>query len=225
MISYKLAQCLVTQYLVTWCLVTWCLVTWYLVTWCLVTWCLVTWCVVTLCVVTRCLVTSCLVTSCLAIHGRTDKIAHTSLPAFIPVCAIFSAPVLYRTPQALNLQGAGEGVGGPLEGPPGDIPGDLQAFGDSGPWAIPGGYRGDPVGYTSEGIPCGVSWGIPCESHIPQRTPGGIPWGTRPPIAPGVPRDHTRPLYERRDKIAHMSTQFAFSCIFSAHPATSAKHH
>ena len=81
------------------------------------------------------------------------------------ICAIFVAPVLYRTPQALNLQGAGEGVGGPLEGPPGDIPGDLQAFGDSGPWGIPGGYRGDPVWYTSEGIPCGVSWGIPCESH------------------------------------------------------------
>ena len=73
------------------------------------------------------------------------------------ICAIFFAPVLYRTPQALNLQGAGGGVRGPLEGPPGDIP---------GAWAIPGGYRGDPEGYTSEGISCGVSWGKPWEFHI-----------------------------------------------------------
>ena len=45
------------------------------------------------------------------IHGRTDKIAHTSLPASIPICAIFSAPVLYHTPQALNSRTRGEGLG------------------------------------------------------------------------------------------------------------------
>ena len=32
------------------------------------------------------------------------------------LCAIFSTPVLYRTAQALNFQGAGGGVGGSLGG-------------------------------------------------------------------------------------------------------------
>ena len=50
------------------------------------------------------------------IHGRTDKIAHTSLPASIPICAIFSAPVLYHTPQALNSRTRGEGLGVPWRG-------------------------------------------------------------------------------------------------------------
>jgi hypothetical protein len=81
----------------------------------------------------------------------------------------------------------------------------------------PGGSLGDIVG---------IPWGIPSRESL-VGYPGGylanliypkgalaIPWGTRPPIAPRVPRDHTRTLYERRDNIAHMSTQFAFSCIF-----------
>jgi hypothetical protein len=64
------------------------------------------------------------------------------------------------------------------------------------------------------GIPCGVSWGIPCESHIPQRTPGGSPGPPGRPSRQKFPGSHTRTRYERRDKIAHMHTQFALSLIF-----------
>ena len=70
----------------------------------------------------------------------------------------------------------------------------------------PGGSLGDIVG---------IPWGIPSRESL-VGYPGGylanliypkgalaIPWGTRPPIAPRVPRDHTRTLHGRPDKRAH----------------------
>ena len=49
----------------------------------------------------------------------------------------------------------------------GDVRGDWGS--PEGPaYAISLGIHGDPQGYISKGFPYRVSWGIPCESHIPK---------------------------------------------------------